>query len=140
VTDTLYNKLGGAATVTSIVRDFYERVCADTELQTYFVGVDMNGLIEHQIDFISAALGGPVERESFDLEEAHRGLGIDDRAYDMVVGHLAAAVGAFDPSPGDVKTILDLVESLREQVVEPRFDGSSDFLGSAFEETDDSDS
>ena len=57
----IYEKIGGAKTVSKIVRKFYDIVLSDDILKKYFENISMASLIGHQIEFISSALGKPSE-------------------------------------------------------------------------------
>src|SRR3954447_25671003 len=89
---SLYERIGGDDIVRPAVRLFYQRMLADSLLSGYFTGVDIPRLRAHQRAFVSAALGGPRLFVGRPLEMAHRGLGIDDLAFDAMVDHL---VGTF---------------------------------------------
>ena len=117
MSDSLYSKYGGSSAVSAIVHDFYNRIQEDPGLNSYFEGVEMTSLIAHQTNFIGKALGGPEVYEGRDLATAHAALGVDDNAFNSVAGHLGAALEAAGVDEADCKTILELVGSLRDQVV-----------------------
>ena len=80
---TLFDKYGGVPTVTLIVRAFYKEVLSNYKLKPYFVGIDAERLINHQIGFISHLLGKPanihVEKV---LSDSHKGRRISEDAFD----------------------------------------------------------
>ncbi len=115
--ETLYSKLGGDGTVKVLVEEFYRRILADRELEPVFAGVDMGRLKRHQALFISQALGGPKRYNGRDLAEAHRDLHITDSQFDRVAFHLDAAMEHLGVGPEDRRVVVDLVGTLREQVV-----------------------
>ena len=117
MSDSFYNKYGGSPAVAAIVHDFYTRIQEDSGLSSYFEDVDMTGLIAHQTNFIGKALGGPEVYEGKDLKVAYADRGIDDDAFSAVVGHLVAALEAAGVEEPDCKAILELIGSLRDQVV-----------------------
>lgn len=53
-----FDSIGGTDAVAVAVDQFYERVCADPDLEGYFDGVDVKRLKSHQRSFIAAAIGG----------------------------------------------------------------------------------
>ena len=112
-----FARLGGAPAIEAAVDDFYARVLADASLSSYFSGTDVDRLRAHQRDFFTTALGGPQRYSGRSLDVADRGLGIDDDAFDRVVGHLVdtlRALGADDETIGEVAAAL---APLRAQVV-----------------------
>ena len=117
---SLYQKYGGKPAVSSVVDDFYARVLGDPALAHYFEGVDMKRLRAHQICFVCKALGGPELYAGRDMAEAHRDLGIDDASFDRVAGHLGNALDAAGFVAEDRDAVLELVGSLRDEVVFPK--------------------
>lgn len=115
---SIYDKVGGADALRTAVVAFYDRVVADPELASFFETVDLSRLRGHQQAFLVSALGGPSYYEGRDLRSAHLGLGIDDSAFDRLVGHLKASLGLVGVDPGVVVQVLGHVEELRTSVVE----------------------
>lgn len=114
---TLYEKLGGAPAVKTVVEGFYKKVLADDQLKGYFANTDMNKQIESQIKFLSMALGGPNEYNGKPMKEAHEGMGITDLHFDLVAGHLVDTLkGAGVPQP-EINAVVELVGPLKGQIV-----------------------
>ena len=55
---SLYEHIGGAEAVRSMVEQFYQRVLADEELAPHFHDAPVNKLQHMQTEFFSAALDG----------------------------------------------------------------------------------
>jgi hemoglobin len=89
---TLFERLGGAASINAAVDAFYDRVLADPELAPFFDEVDTARLRAHQRAFLTMALGGPRDYDGRNLSDAHRNLNIGAREFDLVAGHLAAVL------------------------------------------------
>ena len=85
---SVYESLGAEVGIRKAVDEFYDRVVADPRLGAYFDGVDMIGLRRHQVDMLSAATGGPEELHRRGDGRRARRTGIDNEAFDRVVGHL----------------------------------------------------
>ena len=115
--ETLYEKLGGWGAVAAVVDIFYDRLLADPRLALVFDGVDMNRLKKHQVIFVSAATGGPEPAKPFDLAAAHRPLNITDEQFDLVAGHLAAALRVAAVEQPLIDEVIAAVASLRPQIV-----------------------
>lgn len=73
---TLYEKIGGAATLERLVDEFYDRVLADPVLAPFFAQTPMERQRRMQKIFMTLALGGPEPDEPIDLYRAHRGRAI----------------------------------------------------------------
>ncbi|TVT37145.1 group 1 truncated hemoglobin, partial [Amycolatopsis rhizosphaerae] len=89
---SIYEQIGGQEALISVVDDFYVRVLADEELAPYFTGSNMSRLKGRQVEFFAAALGGPDLYDGLSMQEAHRGRGIDQKAFDRVAQLLAESL------------------------------------------------
>jgi hemoglobin len=56
---TIYAQIGGAEALETVVENFYDRVLGDAELAGFFSGTNLARLKGKQVEFFSAALGGP---------------------------------------------------------------------------------
>ena len=70
---TMYDEVGGEAAVRGLVGDFYLRAFADPELRPFFGDAHRERLERMQLEFFSAALGGPIELSGTSLRGAHGG-------------------------------------------------------------------
>ncbi|MFC6939489.1 group 1 truncated hemoglobin [Salinirubellus sp. GCM10025818] len=115
---TVFDRMGGHEAVESVVDEFYDRVLNDERVLHHFEGTDTTALRAHQVQFISAVTGGPVEYTGLDMREAHRGMGITDEEFDVVAEHLDRALAENGVSGADRERVLTEVESLRPEIVE----------------------
>lgn len=114
---TLYDAIGGEASVTAAVDDFYARVLADPELSGFFGATALPRLKAHQRAFITLALGGPPAYQGRSMTEAHSGLGIADQHFDKVVGHLGDTLAALGVPVGTIAEITTVLGPLRTEIV-----------------------
>ena len=115
---TLYERLGGEPAVGAVVNEFYDRVLADDRVAGFFDDVDMVEQRSHQTKFLSAVTDGPMQYDGPEMGEAHEGLDISDEEFDVVAGHLDAALREFDVDATDREAVMDAVERYREEIVE----------------------
>ncbi len=104
--ETLYDRIGGAATIDSLMKHFYARVLDDPELAPFFKHVSMDKLLRMQHEFFSAALEGPVDYSGLSLSHAHYGKGITRRHFTRFVEHLLETLRSFDLNEEDVQEII----------------------------------
>ena len=114
----LFEKYGGFATVSTIVRQFYKDVVASPSLKPYFEHVDMENLIDHQTKFISHVLGGPAEYTGRTLDVSHRGLKITNAHFDEVAEILQDVLEDVGMEDEDIETVMGIVASTRSAIVE----------------------
>jgi hemoglobin len=91
---SIYEAIGGEPALVAVVDDFYERVLGDARLAGFFAGTSMNKLKGRQVEFFAAALGGPHTYTGAPMKQVHLGRGIRQEHFDLVAGHLVAALGA----------------------------------------------
>lgn len=116
---SLYEQLGGADAIEAVVAGFYERMLADPEILPFFRGVQMSHQHQKQVAFFTQALGGPQIYHGKDMVTAHKGMGIRDRHFDLLVKHLTATLREAGVDEGKIGQILGLLGPLRAQIVEP---------------------
>jgi hemoglobin len=114
---SIYEIIGGEAALEPVVDDFYDRVLADPRLRGFFAGSNLVRLKGRQVEFFAAALGGPWPYTGASLHDAHRGRGIEQAHFDLVAGHLAAALAAAGVAPGVIDQIAAAITPLASQIV-----------------------
>ena len=114
---SIYGMIGGEAALAPAVDDFYDRVLADPELRGFFAGANMTRLKGRQVEFLAAALGGPLPYTGPSLRDAHRGRGIEQKHFDLVAGHLVAALDAAGVAYEIIDQIAGLIIPLADQIV-----------------------
>jgi hemoglobin len=114
---SIYDSIGGAASVQAAVDDFYVRVLADPQLAPFFEGIDMRNLKTHQRAFIAAAIGGSEIYAGRDMAAAHAGLDIADGDFDAVVGHLVDTLAGLGVPGETIGQIGAALAPLRADIV-----------------------
>jgi hemoglobin len=118
----MYQTIGGAAGLTKVVDNFYERLWADPELRHYFDNIDKTKLKEHQRAFLTFALGGGTDAyNGKPLNQAHIDLHITNAAFDKVAWHLKLTLEELDVDRPLISIILGFVEGARSQVISQPF-------------------
>ena len=56
---TLYDRLGGAPAISSVVNKFYTYMLKDDVVSSFFANTDMTKQISRQVQFITLVTGGP---------------------------------------------------------------------------------
>lgn len=113
----LFDAIGGRPALTVVVESFYQRVLADPLLAPLFANTDMAKQRAHQVDFLSAALGGPEGYRGPSLRSAHQGRGITREHFAHVAGHLQDALREANVEARAVDAIMTTAASLMSEVV-----------------------
>ena len=114
---SLFEKYGGFATVSKIVREFYRQVLQSPNLKPYFQGVDMERLMDHQTKLIAHVMGGPAEYDGRELGVAHARLKVTGAAFAEVAEILQETLEDAGMSAEDVASVMAVVAGARDSVV-----------------------
>lgn len=115
--ETIYSQIGGRETVEQVVDDFYDRVLSDDRLASFFEGMEMAELRTHQVQFISAVAGGPVDYSGADMRAAHSHLDISGADFDAVGSYLEGALYDAGVDEENVSAIMSEVVALKGPIV-----------------------
>ena len=116
MSQTIFERNGGFATVRKIVSTFYEYALEDEVMAPYFEGIDMRRQIDHQSKFISAVMGGPGSFSDDHLQRVHARLGIDKEAFVVMGNLLKEAMEDHDMAASDVNAVMHEIV-IREHLV-----------------------
>lgn len=117
---TIYDQIGGAEALETVVEDFYRRVLADDELAGFFSGTNMARLKGKQVEFFAAALGGRVPYRGAPMRQVHQGRGITVHHFNLVADHLSDSLaGAGVPEP-IVGQIISAIAPLADEIATAR--------------------
>lgn len=103
--------------ISSIVTDFYGRILASENLAAYFVGVNMDRLREHQTEFISHIMGGPVVYTGRELASAHKRLNINEPDFLEITHILEQTLLDNGVESKDVEALMRLVVTQKDKIV-----------------------
>ncbi|MTD57482.1 group I truncated hemoglobin [Amycolatopsis pithecellobii] len=114
---SIYEEIGGQEALIAVVDDFYDRVLADPELAGFFKGTNLPRLKGMQVEFFTAALGGPDEYRGRSMKDVHRGRGISRHHFDLVAKHLVEALSEAGVPQGTIDTIIGAIAPLADDIV-----------------------
>ncbi len=114
---SLYERLGGAAAIAAAVDLFYQKVLRDKSLKGFFKHTDMAHQRQQQVDFLTTALGGPDVYQGQDMTSAHHNMGLTERHFGAVAGHLVNTLQELGVAPNLIDEVAALVSPLKEEIV-----------------------
>lgn len=114
---TIYEAIGGQPALAVVVDDLYARVLADPRLSGFFAGANLTKLKGRQVEFFAAALGGPELYRGPSIRDAHRGRGIRQVHFDLVAGHLVAALSEAGIPDDTIGLIIAAIAPLAGEIV-----------------------
>jgi hemoglobin len=117
---SIYEQLGGEATVERAVDVFYRKMLLDDRVAAFFESVDMDRQRAKQKAFLTMVLGGPNAYTGRDMRTAHAGLvkrGLNDEHVDVVLEHLGGTLRELGASEHHIAAVLELANSVRNDVL-----------------------
>lgn len=119
--DSLYKRLGGFDAVSAVVEDFAPKLFVDPVVGRYFVGmssVSRASFKQKNKDLVCNVTGGPCKITSRPAKDAHAGLGITEKDFQVVVDHLVATLNKFKVPDKEQKELLAIIGTLKKDIVE----------------------
>ncbi len=117
---TLYEQLGGAATVQKAVDIFYRKMLGDERVARFFKAVDMDRQAAKQAAFLTMVLGGPNHYTGRDMRTSHAPLvklGLSDVHVDAVIEHLGDTLKQLGASETQIAEVAALANSVRDDIL-----------------------
>jgi len=118
---SLYHRLGGYDTIAAIVDDLLPRLVSDPQLGGFWKGRSRDSMKKDRqllVDFLGAALGGPVIYLARDMKTAHEGLGISESDWAVFMHHTEATLDDLAVPAREKSDFLASAASLKSDIVE----------------------
>jgi hemoglobin len=118
---TLYERLGGYDAISAVVNDLLPRLQTDPKLARYWLHRGEDGLKREKqllIDFLSSSAGGPLYYTGRDMKVTHKGMKISESDWIAFLGHVNAALGAFQVPQSERDEVVGFVLSTKPDIVE----------------------
>ena len=119
MSDTIWERYGGYGFVAKAVDDFYARVLLSRDLAPYFVNINMEKLVEHQIETIGAVMGGPYDLDIEVLRRSHARLKIKLAHFREIAAILSLTLEDNGLTAADRDALMAVVASTRDAIVDP---------------------
>jgi len=120
---SLYQRLGGVYAISALVDDFIDKLLRDPivvknpKVVAAMGNINVPGLKFHLTNFICSAAGGPETYTGRDMATSHKHLSITQEEWDASVAILTQSLKDFDIKGPEGEEVLQLVGSLRDQIV-----------------------
>lgn len=116
MSQTIYDKYG-FETISQVVHDFYGRVLKSAITAPYFVGTDMQKLINHQTQFLCFLFGGPIQYEGGELSKMHQRLDITNEAFSEIADLLEETMEDHDFMEADCELAMNAIFEHKSVIV-----------------------
>jgi hemoglobin len=118
--DTVYERLGEAAGIDTLVGDFLNRVYVDSRVSGYFLNntIDQKNLRSCFVKQIANATGGPETYDCRSMKDVHAGLHVSKQDFEDLVSDFSDALVAANVSQADIDTVLGVLGPMADDIVE----------------------
>ena len=120
---SLYLRLGGVYAISALVDHFIDKllkdpvVVANPKVVAAMGNINVPGLKFHITNLLCSAAGGPESYTGRDMRSSHKHLDITEAEWNASVALLQQSLKDFDIKGPEGQEVLDLVSSLKEQIV-----------------------
>lgn len=117
MTNSLYDRLGGAPKVAAIARDIVKAHLANPLIRTRFEIVDIAKLEINVRTFIGMGTGGPEIYEGRDMPTAHKGMNLNERELVAAIDDVLKVLDKHGVGEGERREMLAILYSLKDEVM-----------------------
>ncbi|MBV1906139.1 MAG: group 1 truncated hemoglobin [Pseudomonadales bacterium] len=120
MTDSIFERIGGAGSVDAAVDIFYRKVLADDSINDFFDSTDMDDQRNKQKSFLTMAFGGPNKYTGKDMRAAHAPLvadGLNEDHFNAVAGHLQSTLEELSVPSELVAEVMGVAASTMDDVL-----------------------
>lgn len=117
---TLYARLGGYDAIAAVADDLVARLRADAQLGRFWAHRGEDGIRREKqllVDFLCASAGGPLYYRGRDMATSHKGMGISEGDWQVLIGHLNATLDKFSVPAQERQEVLAFVNSTKTDMV-----------------------
>lgn len=114
---SVFEKIGGAASVDAAVDIFYRRVLGDDLISHFFDSVDMDRQIGKQKAFLTMAFGGPNSYSGKDMRAAHKHMHLKEEHFNAVAGHLSGTLQELNVPQELINEVMAIAASTHDDVL-----------------------
>jgi hemoglobin len=117
MTDSLYQRLGGAARIAAIVDDALDRHAVNPLLAPRFRGKDLPRLKALGTQFFCAGSGGPQAYEGRDMRTAHTGMNANEQELIAAIDDFVAALQTQGVAQAEINEVVAILYSFKGDVL-----------------------
>lgn len=115
---TLFERLGGATGIASLVDDVMDAHMVNPIVKTRFENIkDLDHAKKMAREFFSAGSGGPVAYTGKDMPTAHKGMNISEQEYLAAMDDIVGAMEKHALGEDTRKDVIAILYSLKNHII-----------------------
>ena len=122
MTDTLYQRLGGAKGIAALVDDIVEAHMNNPAIKARFLPYrddpeNLGTVKQHLCNFLGAGSGGPEQYSGRSMPDAHRGMNVSPAEYMAAVDDILVTLDKHNIDEQTRKDVLAIAYSLKDEII-----------------------
>ncbi len=117
MSQSLFERLGGVAGITSIANDLIDNHLANKKIVTRFANSDVQKIKNAAATFFISGTGGPDVYKGKDLLSAHKGMNISAMEFMAVLDDALSALKKNNINQREQEEVLFVLYSMQSQIV-----------------------
>ena len=117
---TLYERLGGYDAIAAVADILLPRLENDAQLGRFWTNRGDDGLAREKqllVDYLCANAGGPLLYTGRDMLTSHKGMGITESDWQILIDHLKASLAKLQVPQQEQDDVLAFIDSTRADIV-----------------------
>jgi len=117
---TLYERLGGYDAIAAVADILLPRLENDAQLGRFWANRGDDGLAREKqllVDYLCANAGGPLLYTGRDMLTSHKGMGITESDWQILIDHLKASLAKLQVPQQEQDDVLAFIDSTRADIV-----------------------
>lgn len=117
---TLYERLGGYDAIAAVADDLLPRLESDAQLGRFWANRGDDGIAREKqllIDYLCTNAGGPLLYTGRDMLTSHRGMGVTESDWQILIKHLKATLSGFQVPQQEQDDVLAFIDTTRADIV-----------------------
>jgi hemoglobin len=114
---SLFDLVGGLATLQAVHKTFYDKVYAHPWLGKFFEGHNQQAIEDRQTGFMASKMGGDVDYLGKEPYMAHRAMYITEELFDLRTSILREALQEHDVKPEHIERWIKIDNAFKKQIV-----------------------
>ena len=119
---SLYERLGGATGVATLVDDIVEAHMSNPTIKARFIPYRENPdhlakVRQHLRDFLGAGSGGPEQYNGRSMTDAHRGMNVNAQEYMAAIDDIMSMLEKHNIDEQTRKDVLAIAYSLKDEII-----------------------
>ena len=117
---TLYESLGGYDAIAAVADILLSRLESDAQLGRFWANRGDDGIAREKqllVDYLSASAGGPLLYTGRDMLTSHKGMGITESDWQILIKHLKATLSGFQVPQQEQDDVLAFIDTTKADIV-----------------------